>query len=678
MPLFTHAATRVTNAPVAVQDAIKLSASSRYAPVAPKKNPERRKEYVYTTSEAAWAAWVIAYAFVVALATVVLTGVVSLSTAAQADIDYAGLGSDAVCLRAGRSADAAIVYLDVGSPLQRLKLLLDLGTATDVHGGNESLSIFSTRMHKSMSMACHGLDPPREFAQLCHDLVLVAPNGSTSEQVLVHSTFVYQNDRAAYAQSDPAALAGLDGTFRLTWGKTYWLTNTHLCFAPKQPLPADALALDVLVHEGEMVTTQRDLLVHDEDLAFDARCTDTLRDARVWLFPTEAVNEASAWLSLSGRFLYEYGSTILDKRRAVVEAGENCSAELVELAHQRDIYHTDCGGLALGRCRARASIPYRRLSDRRMRLDLDVNGTGTLISEPARSLRNLKQSYSAALASAIARLLVLILTAAVVFVRGSQNATSSRWLLLNTIDTLLCRNAHSDDITPQNTVSSHDQVDKIIDALISVAAWMARLVVLVVLAPSLVDDGQRTVVAFQTLGTACSFLQFGLRSGLVVRKGRVAPVTTLGGPMSVLDVTSAVLMLFSDAPLLGANGGNFSTIGRLLIGLLISLAVCTRICFSAAMVATMATSATNGNRRDLKCHKLTLWIATATWLLQGVATAGTLALLFVNPAAVALGRSQTGDTSVIKYAMFLGLLCTSLPTFTKVSLRVLQEQCKQE
>ena len=672
MPMFAHATAPVGKVPLTV-----LSVANGYAPVTPQKRPERRKEYIYTASEAAWASWTIAFAFLVALATIVITGVVALAVAPSADIDYAGLGNDAVCLRVGRRADATIVYLDVGSPLQRLQLLLDLGTA--VPPGDESLHIFSTRMHKSLSMACRDLDPPRDYSQLCHDLTLVAPNGSTSNQVLVHTAFVYQNDQAAYSEAQPAALAGLDGTFRLTQGHTYWLTTTHLCFAPVQPsVPADTPSLDVSVTDGMLTTTQGDLLAYDEDLAFDARCNETLRGAPVFLFDAEATNEATVWLSLSGRFLYEYGSTILDKRRTIVEAGEECSAMLTELAHQRDIYHTDCGGLALGRCQIAASIPFRRVADRRMRIDLNTDGTGVLISEPARSLRNLKQSYPSALSSAIARLLVLILTAAVVFVRGSQNATSSRWLLINTFDALLCRNAYSDDITPQNAVSTYDQFDKLIDALISIAAWTARLVVVIVLASSLADDRQAAVVVFQAIGVACSFVQFGLRSGLIVRKGRVAPITTLGGPMSILDVTSAVLMLFADAPLLGTDGANFSTIGRLLIALLISLAVCTRICFSVAMVATMATSATNGNRRDLKCHKLTLWIATATWLLQGVATAGTLALLFVNPAGVALARSQTGDTRVIKYAIFLGLLCTSLPTFTKVCLRVLQEECKQK
>jgi hypothetical protein len=137
-----------------------------------------------------------------------------------------------------------------------------------------------------------------------------------------------------------------------------------------------------------------------------------------------------------------------------------------------------------------------------------------------------------------------------------------------------------------------------------------------------------------------------------------------------------VLILFADAPLLGSDGEKFAAIGRLLIGLLISLSVGTRICFSAAMVSAMAVSATNGNRKDLKCHQTTLTLATLLWLIQAAATSGSLALLFVNPAAVALSRSQTGSTSAIKYAIYLGLVCTSLPTFTKVSLRVYQHECK--
>jgi len=639
--------------------------------------PRRRKEYIYTDEEARAAGNTICGTLLIALLTVLLSGTLSLAYAPRSDIDFAGLSDDATCLRVTRRADYAIVHLDVGSPMQRVKLLLDLEAVVDPVG--ESLIVFSSRLHKSLTMACTDLEPPREFAQLCHDVALVAPNGSASDQQLVHTSFVFQNDQAAYAESQPASLAGLDGAFRLTRGQTYWLTSTHLCFAPLQPTPTEypMLLFEVSPWDGKMYTQQIDLKVFDANLAFDERCNDALVDVPVRLFPSEAANEASVWLTLSGTFLYEYGSDVLEKRRRVVEAGENCSAYIEELRHQRDIYHSDCG-LGLGLCEVVPSVPFRRFSTRRLRIDVPGDGGGVIIAEEARALKDIKQPYPDALASAIARLLVLLLTAAVVFVRGSQNATSSRWLLTNVLDALRCRHAYSDDITPQNTISRYDNADVITDALISVAAWASRLFVLIYDASSFVADGQRLAVSYQILGLACSAVHFALRYGQNLNRKREAPITTLGGPMSVIDVTSAVLMLFSEPPLLGSDGGRFAAIGRLLIALLISLSVCTRICFSVAMVSTMAVCATNGNRKDLVGHKAILALSAVLWLLQAVATSGSLALLFVNPAAIALARSQTGNTQPIKYAIYFGLVCTSLPTFTKVSLRVYQHECKQD
>ena len=645
---------------------------AQYAKMAAVK--PRRREYIYTENEVRTASRTIGLTFLLALTVIVVTGIVALAYAPRADADFAGLGSNATCLRVARRADYTIVYVDVGSPLQRVQLLLDLETA--VAPGGESLSIFSSRLHKSVSMACGDLDPPRQYAQLCHDLALVAPSGSASNQRLVHTTFVFENDQAAYAAAQPASLAGLDGTFRLTRGHTYWLSTTHLCFAPVQPTPTDnpLLLFEVDAHD-KLKTSMVDLKVFDEDLGFDDRCASALENEPVRLFPIEAANEANVWLTLSGLFLYEYGSDVLEKRRRVVEAGENCSALIEELEHQRDIYHSDCG-LGLGTCEVLPSVPYRRMATRRIRIDLPHDGLGVLVATHATSLKNIKQAYPDALASASARLLVLLLTAAVVFVRGSQNATSSRWLLTNVIDTLRCRHAYSDDITPQNAISRYNTADILTDGIISVAAWGSRLVVLIFAAPFLNADGQHVTLRFQIVGLVCSFVHFFLRYCLDINWKRDAPITTLGGPMSVIDVTSAVLMLFSDAPLLGSDGEKFASIGRLLIGLLISLSVGTRICFSAAMVATMAISATNGNRKGLAAHQATLIAATLLWLVQAVATSGSLALLFVNPAAVALSRSQTGDTGVIKYAIYLGLVCTSLPTFTKVSLRAYQHECK--
>ena len=145
--------------------------------------------------------------------------------------------------------------------------------------------------------------------------------------------------------------------------------------------------------------------------------------------------------------------------------------------------------------------------------------------------------------------------------------------------------------------------------------------------------------------------------------------------MSVVDCTSAVLLLFADAPLLSADSSKFSSVGRILISILTSLAVFTRCAFSAATVSAMAVSATNGARKDLTTHKMVLNTAVFLWMMQAMISAGNVALLFVRPAAIAVVRSSLGPTAVFKYAIWIGLVAASLPTYTKVSLRALEEEC---
>jgi len=621
--------------------------------------PQRRSEWLWSEPEVRRAGDAVGGAFLAALAAILLTGLATLVGAPTSDAPF-GEMEGATCLRLARRADYTVVFLDVGAPVQRLKVLLDIGAVQPP--GGEALSLFSPRMHKSESMQCEDLDPPRSYAQACEDVVLAMLKGS-AEQGLAHTRFVFQNDQAAYAESNAAYLAGLDGVLTLLTGSTYWVTATHFCFteapaAPLEVVPRNATLPFVNV-DGRLVTTGGAVG------AFDARCDDALRDAPVHLFPLEAANEMAVWLGLSSTFLYEYGSDVLAKRRRVVEAGRDCARLVPELAHVRDLYDSDCG-LGLGVCTHAPSLPFRRLATHRLRLDVDLNGDGTLVAE-----------HTDALTSAVARLVVLLLTAAVVFVRGSQNATSPRWLLIHGIDTLRCRNKFAHDFTPQNVVLEHDRFEVVADALISVFAWVARVVVLHYSIGTLVADSHGAVVGFQIAGVAASIVHLLLRYALHIDLKREAPISKLGGPMSVVDVTSAVLLLFSNSPLLSNDEGRFDAIGRLLISVLIAIAVFTRVCFSAAMVAAMAVSAQNGARRGLRSHQACLALAALLWLVQGVASAGSLALLFVNPAATQVARSQTGHTDGIKYAIFTGLLCTALPTFTKVSLLVFAHECQQ-
>ena len=211
------------------------------------------------------------------------------------------------------------------------------------------------------------------------------------------------------------------------------------------------------------------------------------------------------------------------------------------------------------------------------------------------------------------------------------------------------------------------------DAVVSFAALLARVIVLVVSYAPLIADDNATTARLEIVGVVVSSLHLLLRYALHLDLSREAPLTKLGGPMSVVDCTSAVLLLFSDAPLLSADSSKFSSVGRILISILTSLAVFTRCAFSAATVSAMAVSATNGARKELTTHKMVLNIAVFLWMVQAMISAGNVALLFVRPAAVAVVRSSPGPTSVFRVRHLDRPRGRVAADVQKVSLRALEE-----
>jgi hypothetical protein len=634
-------------------------------------------EWIITAAEQRAASRTIVATFLVCFLGVLTAGAVALAGASTADLDYEGLegGARASCLRATRRADYTVVYLNLGSPVQRLQLLLDLGSP--VHPGEPSLRLFSERMHKSLTMECGPLDPPLAYTQACEDVAMLQVN-SSGRQSLTRASFLYQNDRVERGLGNNAATLGLDGVLAPVAGRTYWLTTSHLCFAPFDPW--SATSDEALPFDENMSTSVSDLRafgpLRDSPVAraSEGACNASLSSgAPIRLFPSAAANEADTWLSLSERFLYEYGSDVLDKRRQVVELGADCSARSPELAHVARMYGADCG-LALRPCQTEPAVPYRRLATSRVRVDYVPSGGGVLRAEPTLALGRIAglADYTEALSWAIARLFVLLLTAAVVFVRGSQNAASSRYMLQHTIDVLRCRKQFAKPSTPLGLIGAHTNTEVAVDAAISVAALAARVLVLAFSWDALTADGNQMALIAELAGTALSVVHLALRYVLDWDLNVEAPLTKLGGPMSVVDVTTAVLILFSDAPLLTSDDRKFAAIGRLLISVLISIAVLTRCCFAAAMVATMAVAARNGKRRELHAHQLVLVSASIIWGVQAVLVAACTALLFARPVAVSMTRSQPGNVDVWKYAVWLGLLAAALPTYTKVSLRFAQ------
>jgi hypothetical protein len=663
----------------------------------PARHPPRRlgDPWLFSSYERTKASAATTTAFIVAFFAIVLTGAGTLISVPTADTRLLDLpdrlgdpDSATHCLRVARRADYTVVFVGLGAPAQHLQLLLRLGDAVDdADEATPAMWLFSERMHKSLTMTCEPFDPSQDYTEHCQDVVLVF-NG-TDDQVYAHTHFAYRNRAVAEYFGDRAELLRLDGSLRLVRGRTYWLTSTHLCWEARDPLAALSIA-DAMPFAYDGATGSATVELADLKAFAPLASVPAARargagdgdplspDPTVELFPEEASEETEHWLALTTTFLYEYGYRILDTRRAVVEVGSACAADFVDLARANDVYRMDCIVHSPSVCRDAPSVPFRRVAQSRLRIEIASDGAATLRAERTRALSAIPHllSYSDGLWQALGRLLVMILTAAVVFVRGNQNASSNRYMLERALGTVRCRSA-----TKVEYKLEHTKTEVAIDGLITLTALGSRIVVLAVNWNDFIADGVPHVLVFETIGVVASTVHMLMRVfALELDLKRESPLTKLAGPMSICDVSSAVLMVFADPPLLSTHDGRFAAVGRMLIAILIAISVFSRCIFAVAICALVASCVRNNDEvySQLKGYQSVLVAAGLLWLLQGAACCATLCILFVQPAAYAMVRMQTGDIGPVRFCIFFGLVGAALPTITKVALRVLESECEAE
>ena len=662
-----------------------------------------RTSWVDSATERASAGRALGLSFFFTLIGVALAGVLTIVWTPTDDVKFEGLDArleeanhKITCLRAARRADYAVIFIGLGSPSQHLKLLLRLDHVRDELDATTepTLRVFSERMHKSTSMECKPFDPPRQYEALCTDATMVF-HGSRRQQY-VRSRFTYANDHVEYSYNDRAALLGLDGNFYLRRGTTYWLTTTHLCFEDisdaDDASDGDSNALQFSIDDSSALIADIDQLAgfHEDLPVVQASQLDNcsgLFDAGVKLFPSDAASERLSWLSLSDTFLYEYGNPILLKRREVVEMGKPCADARTDVAHVNDLYRLDCAIIDPSWCQEEPSVPFRRFATARMRFDLHRDGEGgRLRIQTTESLARipLLVSYSDGLWQAFGRLLIMLLTAAVVFVRGTQNASSSRYMLEHVLNIMHCRDRQAKNPVNYRWAIYHDMSEVIVDGTITAVALLSRILVYGYSVRPLIADQLTHVIVFEAIGIAASAIHFFLRYVILTWDlTHEAPLTKLGGPMSICDVSAAVLLAFAETPLLSNDEGRFPAVGRLLIGILISISVLTRCFFAVPMCAVLADTVTNDHETyktsGMKGYKTVLVIGAVLWGLQGATICATLSAVFIGPAAYSLVRAIEGDAPlVVPYCLLFGLLCSGLPTITKVALRTFEHECSNE
>jgi len=667
---------------------------------------------LHTASQRRFAALATTTTFVGVLVLLCAVPAVVLATTATADVRFAGLddavatedaGARAQCLRITRRADYAIAFLGIGAPVQHLQLLLRLDEV--VASPAEALYVFSSRLLKSQTIACKSASADSTLVAACTDVALVYDGAD--EQRHLQTSFRFSNPEVAESRHARAYNLGLDGELRLSLGHTVWLTTTHLCWAEHGAYPPVVGAEDAVLPLARVYkpdetdahwlsSTAANVAVFepfaDTPVATAFHDADTgcyENDAEpVRVFPLAAYNEYAEWLVLGAQFTFEYSTEVLADRRRVVEIGSECAALAAvndtNLARASAMYTLDCGLQSYQYpCREDPAVPFRRVADHKLRFDIDRDGVDIqLRAERTRLLARLPRllPFDESLLAALGRLLVLLITAAVVFVRGTQRSTDSMWLLTSVIDRI-----RSETVDP-SLLLEQKLMDVVFDAAITLAALVSRVVVLVYAWGDLTSSEHGVAAVFEVVGVVASTVHFALRYPPIMVLDLVhgaPPVAKLGGPMGSIDVTAAVLMSFSEPPLLSTHDGRFAAVGRLLIALLISVSVLPRCLFAATTCAMGASTVTNhpsyhardpatGKAAGQQGYAELLTVAAVLWVVQGVCSAGGLAALFVQPAAYAMTRMLRGSAVVIRYALLSGTIAAGLPTITKTTLRALE------
>lgn len=642
---------------------------------------------------------VAACAFLGGFVAIACTGVAVLAQPHAHDATLDVALEKATCYRATRRADYAVVHVTVGIPQIELQLLFRVDVVAEFH-----ISTFSERLHMSTTLSCaEAID---NGALTCRDVTL-RYRGTLDEfsaGVANFSLLSANQPALGYAR-----LLGLDGTFGIVPGHSHSLTSTHLCVAPstaldhprampssppgmppRTPSPsspplllARGIAIDWTGDEGQSApgaVNAADLAAYvpTASLEVATMATDAcMNNVSVALFPIEAVAE-SRFLKLDTSILYDRQHTSLERRRKVVELGEACAGELDTLERDVEMYRIDC---APDDCASDTSLPFRRLADHHLRIDVDATGNvGVLQAAPSKTLATIPSllSYDDGVHEAIARLVLLIFVAAIVFIRGNQNASSALYITTQTLDRIFCRH-NFDKHSPSDTHVHPLAETPIADSVITASALLARTAVLWSQWSVLHADGFGFVAVGEIVGLVASFAHSFSRNVLSHDKTTDTPLTLLGGPMAIVDATSAVLLTFSESPMLSKHpGANFAAVGRLLVSVLVSVRVFGRCILGATCCAMMASCCTTSpSRIELWPFRVALVGGCVCWVAQAVVSSLQVAALFVIPASYAIARSRLGTLFDLKLLIFLGMVATGLPSMNKVVLKVAIHACEQ-
>ena len=585
--------------------------------------------------------------FVLAALVLVFVGILALSERGVSVPAWVNDGGGH-CVRVSRASDYSLAAVPLGSPPRVVKLLLRLDKVVPLADIASATTIFAEELLSSETLHC-------SQSRNCTDVALLTTD-THGAQSLAAIRFLYANSWSGdwVVESN----IGAEGTIALVEGFEYALTKTHFCWRPTadQPLDTDDFEVyTVNASGGELKTSSAELAAGAALAAAPAtRCNSSVR-----LFPPTAAYERS-WLSLSSSYLFEQKTSELEDRRAVVEQGLDCAPE----SSEKEIYKLDCDLDLYATCEHSSSLPFRRLSQYDLKLSLAAPGAATLAVHKRKALSRLVGSNTVADAVffALIRLTVLLIVAFVVFNRAERVSASAFSTMRSALEVAAGKEKHS----------SHTLFNAISDGAVGALAIVSRALVLWHQSSVLADDGSTDVVVFESIGVGVSGIHFLLRHFVLKTDlSREAPLSKLGGSMSLADASVAALLSVVQTPMLAASARDFDSVARLFCGVLIALFVFHRLLISVAACAILATTTASDGRFD-RAYPSVLWASATLWLAQLAAVSFSFCRLFVVPQSFSLVRFSEGSARSTEAAVFFAALSLSIPYLNSVSGRVVK------
>ena len=624
-------------------------------------------------------------------------GIASALVPPEAGIGFGGhsIPSGAECVRVTRHADYVSAEIAIGSPMAIISVLLRMDTIVEPNVNTSNLHVFSSRVAESDTVACDG--------SICEDVMLVQVDGPRSEQRRAVGSFVYS---ALFNEEYVGAVAyevGLRGELRLAYGHDHYLTATHFCWAPSAlsdgdltgGVSADAASGVLMTNASDMSESRLFARSPAGKAQAAGKCANSSLGwlGEVHLFPGAAADE-SAWLGLGSDRAYETSPEGLDDRREVVEVGTNCASSDAEYARAYSLYRVDCLSWETP-CETTPSVPFRRVADAQLRVHVASNGNARVWASSDPRLRTLPKLEDATEAFwlSVVKLFAMTLAAAVVWIRAAKSTASHDTLFMH-----CARLAHCGDIRDSETISEAAVWE---DALIGLVAIAARVAVAVWRVDTLQHDGQARAAICQLVAGGMSLLQWFVRY-FVLQRHCESPLTKLGGSTAIVDASTAVMLAFSEPPLLVSSLGRFDPTARLLTALLLTIVVVQRCAFAAACCGLLwavaihdganykpsnvrwrvnglfGTPSPDGREPRFGAAYVPILLAAAIcWVAQAGAVGVLLADVFATPLAFSASREIAGEWRSLSLAFFLAVTAAACPQMMRSARKIAEASVKE-